>query len=171
MYSVLKQYIEKTEFKKHAQTLENRLKIVSSAKNNAINNDSSWLLAKKPINGYSCASCESYLGDLKDYTDTYVLWNKYPKRRELLQESYYRMGEGYSKWLSTTNVELNRSAEILPEIKKRTKVVKEESFLNNAQVRRQNVLEGRSVIREEDEKAERPENAEPKLVKIIKHKK
>ena len=33
-------------------------------------NDSSWLIAKKPLGGFSCASCKSYLGELKN-RDTY----------------------------------------------------------------------------------------------------
>ena len=38
-----------------------------------------WLLAKKPLGGNSCASCEAYIGDLHDNTQ-YVPWNKYPMR-------------------------------------------------------------------------------------------
>lgn len=171
MYNVLKQYIDKAEFKKHAKTLENRLKAVGTARVETNNTEANWLMAKKPINGYNCASCESYLGDLKDNTDSYVVWNKYPKRTELLQESYYRMGEGFSKWLSTTNVDFNRSLEVLPELKKKMKVQKEGNFSSNAQLRRQDVLEGKTVVREEDDKLVKTKDDEPKLVKITKHKK
>lgn len=38
-----------------------------------------WLLAKKPLGGNSCASCEAYIGDLHDNSQ-YVAWNKYPMR-------------------------------------------------------------------------------------------
>jgi len=38
-----------------------------------------WLLAKKPLGGNSCASCEAYIGDIKDTTQ-YQPWNKYPVR-------------------------------------------------------------------------------------------
>ncbi len=34
-----------------------------------------WLLAKKPMNGFTCASCEQYLGDLNDNSQ-HVPWNK-----------------------------------------------------------------------------------------------
>ena len=34
-----------------------------------------WLLSKKPIGGHLCASCESYIGDLKD-NDKYIPWNQ-----------------------------------------------------------------------------------------------
>lgn len=38
-----------------------------------------WLLAKKPLGGNSCASCESYIGDINNTTQ-YLAWNKYPSR-------------------------------------------------------------------------------------------
>ena len=42
-----------------------------------------WLIAKKPINGYTCASCEQYLGDLHD-NNQFVPWNKIPNQNEKL---------------------------------------------------------------------------------------
>ena len=33
------------------------------------------MLAKKPFGGNSCASCETYLGELNDNRE-YVTWNK-----------------------------------------------------------------------------------------------
>ena len=38
-----------------------------------------WLLAKKPFGGHSCASCETYLGELQDNSQP-IHWNKYPMR-------------------------------------------------------------------------------------------
>jgi len=38
-----------------------------------------WLLAKKPLGGSTCASCESYLGEIQNTTQ-YQPWNKYPVR-------------------------------------------------------------------------------------------
>ena len=40
-----------------------------------------WLLTKKPIGGHLCASCESYIGDLKE-KEEYVPWNKIPLKGE-----------------------------------------------------------------------------------------
>ena len=40
-----------------------------------------WLLTKKPIGGHLCASCESYIGDLKE-KEEYVPWNKIPSKGE-----------------------------------------------------------------------------------------
>ena len=36
-----------------------------------------WLLSKKPIGGHLCASCESYIGDLKE-NEKYIPWNQIP---------------------------------------------------------------------------------------------
>jgi hypothetical protein len=59
-----------------------------------------WLLAKKPLNGYSCAACESYIGELKDNTQ-YIPWNRYPLRDP--NEKLYRIGNGFSKMLQMLN--------------------------------------------------------------------
>ena len=38
------------------------------------------MLAKKPVGGYTCASCENYLGELSDKANDFNAWNKYPAR-------------------------------------------------------------------------------------------
>ena len=74
-----------------------------------------WLLATKPITGFSCAACESYIGDLKTEKERYIPWNKLPTKEG--GEKLYRMGNGFSKMLSmlnfdnTGNVFLNPNAE------------------------------------------------------------
>ena len=40
-----------------------------------------WLLSKKPMGGHLCASCEAYIGDLKE-KENYVPWNKIPSKGE-----------------------------------------------------------------------------------------
>ena len=74
-----------------------------------------WLLAKKPINGYSCAACESYIGDLKEENiDKYINWKKMPmrdrekeKEKEPEKEKIYRLGNGYSHVLKMVGVDNN----------------------------------------------------------------
>ena len=58
-----------------------------------------WLLAKKPLNGHMCASCEAYLGNLKENSE-FVPWNKYPMREPT---DKYKSGVGYSKMLQMMN--------------------------------------------------------------------
>ena len=60
-----------------------------------------WLLANKPIGGHSCASCENYLGSLKDGTDKFVHWNKLPLKEKDKEnkDKIYKIGNGYSRLL------------------------------------------------------------------------
>ena len=68
----------------------------------------SWLLAKKPIGGFTCASCEAYIGELKD-KDEYLAWNKYPMREP--QDKGYRIGNGFSRMLNMLNLDVRGSYE------------------------------------------------------------
>ena len=60
----------------------------------------SWLIAKKPLGGYSCASCESYLGELKN-TKEFSPWSKYPNR----EDKNFRYGNGFSRMLNMLNID------------------------------------------------------------------
>ena len=73
-----------------------------------------WLLAKKPINGYSCAACESYLGDLSNDIKKHIPWNRLPLRET--SDSLYRMGSGYSKMLQMINFDNNGNVSINPDM-------------------------------------------------------
>lgn len=73
-----------------------------------------WLLAKKPINGYSCAACESYLGDLSNDIKKHVPWNRLPLREA--NDNLYRMGSGYSKMLQMINFDNNGNVNINPDM-------------------------------------------------------
>ena len=58
-----------------------------------------WLLAKKPLNNYVCASCESIIKGELDKKSEFVPWNKYPNR----EEKSYRFGHGFSRMLQLIN--------------------------------------------------------------------
>ena len=66
-----------------------------------------WLLAKKSIGGHSCASCENYLGLLKDDTDRYVHWKKMPIKIKDKDNILHRVGNGYSRLLRMINFDKN----------------------------------------------------------------
>ena len=68
------------------------------------NKTDNWLLAKKPLNANLCASCEAYIGDLKDNSN-YQPWNKYPLRDP--NDKVYRLGNGFSKMLQMIQVDEN----------------------------------------------------------------
>ena len=103
-----KKFLEKKEGQKSFKFLE--LQIKSLNENININSPFSygdnWLLAKKPMNNYLCASCESYIGDLKNKND-FLPWNKISPR----EGKKYRMGQGFSHMLQMVNMDLMKNAE------------------------------------------------------------
>ena len=63
-----------------------------------------WLITKKPMSGYSCASCDTYLGELKNDQNKFVNWKKMPlKEKEIKEEQFYKVGNGYSRLLQMIN--------------------------------------------------------------------
>ena len=64
----------------------------------------SWLLAKKPLNNYVCASCESIIKGELDKKSEFVPWNKYPNR----EDKSYRYGQGYSRMIQLLYDERNK---------------------------------------------------------------
>ena len=99
-----KKYAERVETIKNIKYLDQQIKQIIQyyiKKNEKDGN--SWLIAKKPLNGNLCASCEAYIGDLKDNTN-YIPWNKYPNREV---EKLYRLGNGFSKMLQMIQIDEN----------------------------------------------------------------
>ena len=112
-------FADKNECLKNFKHIEEQLKkiLFLLKKRNEQSNDgdaNNWLLAKKPINGYSCASCESYLGDLSNDIKKYIPWNRLPLRES--SDNLYRMGSGYSKMLQMINFDNNGNVNINPEM-------------------------------------------------------
>ena len=63
-----------------------------------------WLLAKKPLGCYACASCENYLGDLKE-NDEKVFWNQFPEYTPNIKDiNVNKIGNGFSRILNLVNV-------------------------------------------------------------------
>ena len=102
-----KKFMEKPEILKNIRILELQIKNIYD--NNGIphfKEGDNWLLAKKPMNNYLCASCESYLGELKN-KNIFLPWNKIPPH----ENKKYRMGSGFSKMLQLVNMDLMKNAE------------------------------------------------------------
>ena len=101
---IAKNYIDKTELQKNIKFIDIRIKQLeeSSSKENE-----NWLLAKKPINGFLCASCEAYIGDLKS-NDDIATWNRLADRKG---KRNYRIGHGFSTMLKLINSDILKRAE------------------------------------------------------------
>ena len=95
-------YPKKSELNKNFKALELQIKQLYEYIIKKDENSENWLLAKKPIGGFSCASCESYLGDLKENNEK-ILWNQLPER-EILSTNTNRIGNGFSRILNLVNV-------------------------------------------------------------------
>ena len=103
-----KKFMDKNEAQKSIKLIELQLKQIIET--GIINNKDAenWLLAKKPINNYVCASCETYLGELKNKS-IFLPWNKIPSR----EDKKYRMGQGFSRMLQLMNMDILKNADMV----------------------------------------------------------
>ena len=105
-----KKFADKIDTAKSLKYLDAQIKYISEIFVKRGDKSDSWLLAKKPVGGFSCASCESYIGELKNKED-YVAWNKYPQR-ERTNDKNYRVGNGFSRMLKMLNIDLKNSHDL-----------------------------------------------------------
>ena len=110
-------FADKNECLKNFKHIEEQLKkilfILQKKSDQNSEGEGNWLLAKKPINGYACAACESYIGELNNDIKKYVPWNRLPYRDS--GDNLYRMGNGYSKMLQMINFDNNGNVNISPD--------------------------------------------------------
>ena len=108
----IKKFADRLETNKNIKYLDQQIKQIIEVFIKKNDKDNNWLIAKKPLNGNLCASCESYIGELKDNTN-YIPWNKYPNRDV---EKLYRLGNGFSKMLQMVQVDENDKKNIASQI-------------------------------------------------------
>ena len=94
-----KKYADKTETTKSIKFLETQIKSIQESLQKKVDGSDNWLLAKKPLNNYVCASCENIIRGELDKRSEFVPWNKYPNR----EEKSYRYGHGFSRMLQLIN--------------------------------------------------------------------
>ena len=70
-----------------------------------------WSITKRSLGNYACASCENFLGKLKDDSDKYIHWKKSPLKEKLVDNNgtrrLYKIGNGYSRLLKMINFDNN----------------------------------------------------------------
>ena len=98
----IRKFSDKIDTNKSFKYIDAQIKHLTSFIVKKNEKNESWLLAKKPIGGHVCASCEAYIGDLKEKEDI-TIWNKYPHRNK---DKNYRIGNGFSHMLNMLNVEM-----------------------------------------------------------------
>ena len=112
----MKKFADKNEVTNNFKYLEDEIKkILEMLQNQRPNSEAeTWLLAKKPINGYSCAACESSINDLRVDTNKFIPWNKMPLRDP--GDKLYRMGNSFSKMLQMLNFDNSGNVSLSPHI-------------------------------------------------------
>jgi uncharacterized protein YoxC len=101
-----KKYADKFETSKSIKFLETQIKTIHDQFNKKNEVGDNWLLAKKPINNYVCASCEANIRGELDKRTEFVPWNRYPIR----DDKAYRLGHGFSRMLQMVNEDIIKSA-------------------------------------------------------------
>ena len=97
---IQKKYMDKIEINKIIKTLEVQIKSLGE---DTKKDSDSWLLAKRPLKCFNCASCEANIKN--DYTSAdYLPWKKYPKGDKI-----HRMGQGFSHMLQMMTSEFVKS--------------------------------------------------------------
>ena len=124
--SAIKKFSDKIEIQKQFKYLELQIKHLADTYMSKENPDN-WLLAKKPMNNFHCASCDSYIGDLSSRNE-YSPWNKLIPHDE---NNKYRMGHGFSRMLQMVNVDLLKSAEGIKDNFIIDDEIKDETGINN----------------------------------------
>ena len=93
----------KSDINKNIKSLELQVKQIYEYLMKKDEHIDNWMLAKKPLGGYSCASCDNYIGDLKENNEK-VLWNKLPDREIITNTNNNKLGNGFSRLLSLVNI-------------------------------------------------------------------
>jgi len=101
--ALTKQFADKAETKKALKLLERQLKnlydLLMSKGQGATDEDA--MFSKKPLMGYSCASCEKDLVNMYGKKVEFMPWSKLPFRDP--SERIARVGQGFGKMLSMIN--------------------------------------------------------------------
>ena len=65
------------------------------------------------MSGYSCASCDRYIGELKSDQNKFVNWKKI-KEKEIKEAQFLKVGNGYSRLLQLINFDSNGKMTLNP---------------------------------------------------------
>ena len=129
-----KKYADKYDTSKNFKFLETQIKTINENYNKKLDGQDNWLLAKKPLNNYLCASCEGIIKGELDKRCDYIPWNKYPNR----EEKYTRMGHGFSHMLQMVNDDIRKNVDSKEKEKERNKFEDKEKEYNSDEDKKKN---------------------------------
>ncbi len=103
---LLKKFADRNEMLKLLKKLENRILILEEmmSKEGQMDNADNAMFAKKPLGGWSCASCQKDLVNIEGLKVQYYPWAKMPQRNPA--ERIAKVGQGFSRMLSMLKPEL-----------------------------------------------------------------
>jgi len=109
---IVKKFADRNEMLKALKKLEARIIGLEELMNeNEGDNVESVLLAKKPLGGWSCASCQRDIINLEGMRTQYYPWAKFPQRYST--ERIARLGQGFSKVLAGIKPDLRNHSQRL----------------------------------------------------------
>ena len=108
----IKKFADKNETKRALKYLEKLIKESETVK--IVKDGDDAMLAKKPLGGWSCASCQKDLEKLMGKIAPYQAWNKMPYRDPA--DRIARSGPGFSRMLATVQPDMLS----FPQVKKQS---------------------------------------------------
>lgn len=97
--------LDSEEIIKNIKAIESQVKIFMKKLENENEKEKlqneNCILASRPVGGFKCASCETYIGDIKE-SNVFLPWNKYHG-----YDRPYRLGSSFSRILQGLNIEQN----------------------------------------------------------------
>ena len=129
-----KRYADKYETIKNIKFLETQIKTINDQYIKKAEGQDNWLLAKKPMSNYLCASCEGVIRGELDKRSEFIPWNKYPNR----EDKYTRMGHGFSHMLQLVNDDIRKNVDSKEKIKDKEKDKSNEKEYNSDEDKKKN---------------------------------
>ena len=119
--------LDSEEIIKNIKAIESQVKIFmkkleTENEKEKLQNDN-CILASRPVGGFKCASCETYIGDIKE-SNVFLPWNKYHG-----YDRPYRLGSSFSRILQGLNIEQNYN----PFLQRKTLLKSENEKRNHVQ--------------------------------------
>ena len=96
-----KLYPKKSDMNKNFKSIELQIRQLYEYILKKDGHAESWLIAKKPLGGCLCASCENYIGDIKENNEK-VFWNQMPDKD--INPNSSRIGNGFSRILNMVQI-------------------------------------------------------------------
>ena len=108
--SMIKKFVDRNEMMKPLKKMDERITIIEELfrEGGTTDNNEAAMLAKKPLGGWSCASCQKNLINLEGLSNQYYPWAKFPQRNPT--ERIAKIGQGFSRILAMAKTDqLNKT--------------------------------------------------------------